>query len=452
VKCQASLSLQKYNITFIFIQHWKRFYVKYEFNNAINKRIRWRYKMQKIISAVCLFILALVTSVRADELADLKQQVNELQQKVDRLEAKQNQPNTQDVNSTKQLGTLPENMKWVQNIKINGDFRYRFDSINEDGQEDRIRNRIRARLGITGKVNDEFDVILRIATAEPIANDKGNPIATTQTLDDAFSEKPIWLDQAYFKWSPKNTGLNVFGGKMANPFYRACNNQLIYDDDLQLEGIAAKYTRAIGENDEIFINGGGFWINEVSDGADTSLFGVQGGLKHPFGGKSTLTGGAGFYDYGNIEGSGALIGSGFQGNSNSGGRYISEYDIADVFCEYSFTLGKTPTTVFADYVKNTSASTSEDTGWLVGGKYGKCKDPGSWELSYDYRDIEVDAVLGAFNFSEFDGGGTNGKGHMVGCTYQLARNLQGALSCFLDEKGDDEHDYDRLVADLTFKF
>jgi hypothetical protein len=411
-----------------------------------------------IVSAGCLFVLILVAGVKADELTDLKQQVNQLQQKIDQLEVKQNQQSTQlaqDVNKAvekKQVSALPDSMKWIENIKINGDFRYRFESINEEGKDDRIRNRIRARLGITGKVTDDITVGMRLATSEPFASDKGDPISTNQTLDDAFSEKPIWLDQAYFKWSPKDTGLNVFGGKMGNPFYRVGNNQLIFDDDLEPEGMAVQYTIPIGENDELFTNGGGFWVNEVSNGADTSLWGIQGGLKHKFADKSTLTGGVSYYSYGNIEGSGALIGSGFQGNSNSAGRYVSEYDTAEIFGEYGFTIGKTPTAAFASYVKNTSASTSQDTGWLVGGKLGKCKDPGSWELSYDYRDIEADAVLGAFNFSDFVGGGTNGKGHLIGYTYQLAKNTQGALTYFLDDKGDDNHRYDRLQADLVFKF
>jgi hypothetical protein len=89
---------------------------------------------------------------------------------------------------------------------------------------------------------------------------------------------------------------------------------------------------------------------------------------------------------------------------------------------------------------------------LVGGKLGKCKDPGSCELSYDYRDLEADAVLGAFNYSDFVGGGTNGKGHLIGFTYQLAKNTQGALTYFLDDKGNDNHRYDRLQVDLVLKF
>ncbi|MBN2211706.1 MAG: putative porin [Sedimentisphaerales bacterium] len=239
---------------------------------------------------------------------------------------------------------------------------------------------------------------------------------------------------------------------MTNPFLCVGGNQLVFDSDLTPEGLAAQYALSLAETDELFVNGGGFWVNEASQGADTSLWGVQAGLKHTFADKSALTGGVSYYDYGNIEGSGPLIGSGFQGNPNSGGKYAGDYNVIEAFGEYGFKLDQTPATVFANFINNTSAATSRDTGWLAGGKIGKCKNPGSWEFSYDYRDLEADAVLGAFSDSDFIGGGTDGKGHRFGCAYQLAKNFQGALTFFLNEKSSDSHDYHRLQADMIFKF
>ena len=414
--------------------------------------------VKKTVLVVYLVVMALGGGAKADEISELKQQMQQMQQRLEQLEASQ-KVQEQKVDEkiskaveSKQIETLPDSLKWVENVKISGDLRYRYEMIDEENKDNRNRNRIRARLGIKGKVTDDVEVGFRLATSEPFSSDKGDPVSTNQTLDDAFSKKSIWLDLAYFKWSPKDSGLNIFGGKMENPFYRVGGNQLIWDSDLTPEGIAIQYTRSLGENDELFANGGGFWVNEVSSGADTGLWGMQGGLKHTFADKSTLTGGASYYSYGNINGSGPLIGTGFQGNSNAGSLYTNDYDVAEVFGEYGFKIGQTPAAAFASYVKNTSASTSQDTGWLVGGKLGKCKDKGSWEFSYDYRNLEADAVLGAFSDSDFVGGGTNGKGHRFGYTYQLAKNLQGALTYCLDDKSNDNHGYNRLQADLVFKF
>jgi hypothetical protein len=132
--------------------------------------------------------------------------------------------------------------------------------------------------------------------------------------------------------------------------------------------------------------------------------------------------------------------------------YSNDYDLAELFGEYGFKYGDKPAALFANYVKNTVASGGDDAGWLIGGKLGKCKAPGSWQVSYDYRELDADAVLGAFNDSDFIGGGTNGEGHRFNFAYQLAKNLQGALTYFLDQKADDDHDYNRLQADVIFKF
>jgi hypothetical protein len=419
--------------------------------------------MKKMILLIVVALLGGPKPARADEIADLKKQLAELQQKIEKIEAQQKQQDKQieqkvsEAVEKKGAPELPDSLKWAEKIKFNADLRYRYEMIDEEGLDNRNRNRIRVRIGATAPVNDDIDAGIRLATSEEVSttggHTGGDPVSTNQTLDDVFSKKSIWLDLAYFIWHPQSMpGLNVIGGKMETPFYRVGGNQLIFDSDLTPEGIAFQNVRPLTERDEIFLNGGGFWINEVSQGADTALWGIQGGLKHTFKDKSALTGGASYYSFGNIEGSGPLVGTGFQGNSNAGGLFVSDIDTAEVFGEYGFDYGQTPAALFASYVKNTSAATSKDTGWLVGAKYNKCKDPGSWELYYDYRDLEADAVLGAINESDFIGGGTNGKGHCLRGTYQLAKNVQAALTYFLNEKGDDDHDYDRLETDLLFKF
>jgi len=428
-------------------------------------------KKKIVIMAMLIFSAGFLGAVRADEISELKEQLSEqtkqLEQLQQRLEQLETQKQEQDkvieekvskVMEEKKIEPWPGSLEWVKRIKIGGDLRLRYEMIDEEGSDNRNRMRIRARLGVTAKVTDDVEVGMRLATSELWGDDEdsGDPVSTNQTLDDAFSKKSIWLDLAYFKWSPKDSGLNIFGGKMEIPFYRVGGNQLIFDSDLTPEGVAVQYIKSLGDSDELFVNGGGFYVDEVKSGADTSLWGIQGGIKHTFDNKSTLTGGASYYSYGNIEGHQALVtvnGSDkFFGNSNSSGLYVSDYDIAEFFGEYGFKIKETPAAAFASYVKNTSASTSEDTGWLVGGKLGKCQNPGSWELSYDYRDLEADAIVGAFSDSDFIGGGTNGKGHRFGFTYQLGKNLQGALSYFLNEKGNDRHDYNRLQADVVFKF
>lgn len=352
-----------------------------------------------------------------------------------------------------ELDALPV---WVKKLNISGDLRYRHESIDSDTSghwaRGHNRNRIRARLSVDAQVDDAVDVGFRVASGS------SDPASSNQTLADSFSSKELWLDLAYFDWHPTGVkGLNTFGGKMKNPFYKAGKNQLIWDGDVNPEGVAARYVIRLGDHDKLNVTGGGFWVDESSGGVDTSLWGVQTYLKHDFENNDYVLGGASYFDYGNIRGRGDLkstwsSSASFFGNSATGSTFDDDFDIFEAFAEYGFKLVKAPASVFGDYVKNRTATSSKDTGWLVGFKFNKAKNPGSWELSYDYRDIEADAALGSFTDSDFIGGGTNGRGHSLGFRYQMYKNVQAALTSFINKRGNNNDRYRRLQADMICKF
>jgi len=422
---------------------------------------------KKSVLAICMFVLAFGGGVKADELAELKQQMAEqaemlkqMQQRVDQLESQQAQQNKQmeeqiaKAVEEKQVDALPDSAKWVENIKWSGDFRYRHESIDDDtATTQRDRNRIRARLKMEAKINDEWDAIIRLASGS-----SDSPTSTNQTLgdsaSDSFSSKEIWLDWAYADYHPAwRPGLNILMGKMANPFYTVGGNQLIFDGDLSPEGGAASYAWNFNDSTSAEVRGGGFWVRERSTDADTSIFGIQGLLKHELSEDSHILGGVSYYDFGNIEGK-TLSGISANGNSVTGGTYNNDYDIIEGFGEYGFEIGGVPASVFGTFVNNTASST-ENTGWLIGAKYNKAKKPGSWEVSYNYRDVERDAVVGGICDSDFIGGGTDGEGHVFGFKYQLAKNLQAAIHYYLNEQNASRNtraDYKMLQADLVFKF
>ena len=398
--------------------------------------------------------------VRADEVTELKQQLANIQKRLIQLEqqqAEQDQKIEASITKAieeKQFDALPESLKWAQNIKWSGDLRYRHESINDDtSSTQRDRNRIRARLKMEAKINDEWDATVRIATGS-----SDSPTSTNQTLgdsnSDSFSSKEFWLDQAYATYHPNAyPGLSVYLGKMGNPFYKVGKNQLIYDGDLSLEGGAISYKWDIDCDTSAKVTGGAFWLRERSTDADTSIFGVQGLVKRKLSKDSHLLGGLSYYDFGNIQGQ-TLSGISSKGNTTAGGAYVNDYDILEGFGEYGFKLCNRPAAEFGSYVKNTAANTSNDTAWLVGAKYNKAKKKGTWEFSYNYRDVEKDAVVGGLCDSDFIGSGTDGKGHVLGFKYQLAKNVQAGLHYFINEKNvsTTKDDYKMLQADLIFKF
>jgi hypothetical protein len=419
-----------------------------------------KMKKRNVLAMVLLLLALGVGDVKADEVAELKQQMAQMQQRLEQLEAKQKQQDKtmeekiSEAVKEKQIGALPDSLKWAENIKWSGDLRYRHESIDDDtATTKRDRNRIRARLKMNAKINDEWDAILRLATGS-----SDSPTSTNQTLggssSDSFSSKEIWLDWAYADYHPESMlGLNVLLGKMANPFYKVGKNQFIFDSDLSPEGGAATYAWNLNDSTSAKLTGGAFWLRERSTDADTSIFGIQGLLKHKLSKDSHLLGGVSYYDFGNIQGK-SLSGISSKGNTTSGGLYVNDYDILEGFGEYGFKIGDVPAAVFGTYVNNITASTSEDTAWLIGAKYNKAKKPGSWEVSYNYRDVEKDAVVGGLCDSDFIGGGTDGIGHVFGFKYQLAENVQAGLHYFMNEKNasSTKDDYRLLQADLIFKF
>jgi len=347
---------------------------------------------------------------------------------------------------------------WWETIKVKGDFRYRHEMIDQEGKDNRSRQRIRARIGLTGKVSDYTTVGVQLATGS------SDPVSTNQTLGNGFSTKSIGLDLAYFKAThPDLPGFTLTGGKMKNPIHKAGGFELIWDGDLNPEGGALGWSRDV-DNVTLNLLGGGFWITERSSGDDSWLGAGQGMATFNFNEKkSAVTVGGGYYNFVNAKGfmpfydAGDAFGNTVM-NQVSGNDttevYANDYELFEVFGEVSHKFNEIPVSVAGDFVTNTAADSLE-TAWLVGLKIGKTGQPGTWSLRYNYREVKADAVVGVFTDSDFRGGGTNAKGHELGGNLQLAEHTTLAASYFINKLGleaANEIDFNRLQLDVQFKF
>ncbi len=352
-------------------------------------------------------------------------------------------------------GAIPD---WVNNLKFFGDFRYRYEWIDdEDATKNQERHRIRARINLNTKANDEVDLGFRLASGGATSTGEGDPTSTNQTLDTSFSTKNLWLDLAYFNYHPESIeNLNVYGGKIKSPFFTPGKSELLWDHDLNPEGLAATYSRNICPNLKAFGTTGAFYIEQSATSSDSRLLGFQGGVTYdiPDREKTYLTAGASWFDFDNTSGK-AVFGNGAKGNSNTGGgapTYTESYAVAELFAEFGMPCHGKPLKLFYEYIKNTQVGTNDGTGWLIGASLGKCKKPGSYALRWNYREIKKDATIGTFNDSDFIGGGTAGKGHEFGIGYQLAKNWQFATTYFWNRTTDTDAHFDRLQVDFKYKF
>jgi hypothetical protein len=332
---------------------------------------------------------------------------------------------------------------WADRITLKGDVRLRHESIDEDGEEDRSRMRFRTRFGLSADVSDDVKFVLQFATGGD------NPVSTNQSFDDGFSTKDIGVDLAYVDWKVRDD-LNVYAGKMKNPLFKAGGVPLIWDGDLNPEGVAMKYSA-----DGFFATAGGFSVEERSSADDSLLYVIQAGYKFPLGDNASLTAGAGYFAYTDTIGNEPFYNGRAKGNTvDINGDYVYEYKDTEVFAQFDTNVAGWPLKIYAHMAQNNEVST-EDTAYAFGAKVGSAKAEGDMEFSWTYQDIEADAVIGTFNDSDFGGGGTDADGHLFKAKYAMSKKIFLGGTLFInnvDRFQGTEHDYSRLQLDVEFKF
>ncbi len=427
---------------------------------------------------LCLVVMLFFLNspeVRADQLEDLQKQVdtqskqiNLLKQDIQLLRSSQRLQErlvTEKIEQATEPNErksyeLPANLKWLEKTQISADLRYRLESINDDrksgyGAEPRNRNRIRFRVKAWTQLGDDWSLTSRFATGT------GDPRSTNIDLNDGFSKKEFNLDQVFFTFSPKTSAsLKMMAGKMATPFYAVGDNQLVWDSDITPEGMAATYSLSVSEETLVHMGAGGFWVVERSAAVDTGLWAAQAYIRQAVGGPNAFLVGTSYYDYTNIRKRPALApewdssagADTFFGNSNDGSNlYANDYDLWEVFAEYRSQAGGIPVSVFGAWVQNidTAPGYNADTGWIVGATFNKTKGPGSWQLTYNYRDVQADAVLAQFTDSNFLSGDTNSRGHLCGFIYQVTDVFKTAVHYYDCQQ--DRAYYNRIGLDLMIE-
>lgn len=334
---------------------------------------------------------------------------------------------------------------WTDTIRWKGDFRYRYESFDIEGKDNRNRNRIRARAALIADVTPTIEVGLGLASGGD------DPVSSNQTLGGGGSTKDLRIDLAYFDWDGlKDT--NVYGGKFSNYIHRAGKNALLWDGDWRPEGTGIKWN-----NGKFFANALGTWIESDTSKGQSFAYLTQLGVKLPIGDNMSLTTGVGYHVF-DTAGSGSYFGDDddFFGNSFDPvtNTYLYDYEELEFFADLGFEMFGHPALLFGNYVQN-QAVDENDTGWAVGFNYGSAKNKGEWQFGYVYQRLEADAVLGLLTDSDFGGGGTDSKGSIIKGSYAFYKNFNANLTYFINDVGlqqDDPIDFKRLQLDLSFKY
>jgi len=406
--------------------------------------------MKKWILVIAVLALMVPAAQAQSELQTLKDKVARLQRQVNAVEQK--------------TGATTPSDGWWNRINWSGDFRFRTESIEDEDTANmaygtRNRNRMRARIKMQAKVNEEMDVTVRLASGYD-----SSPTSTNETLDGQFSKKQVWLDQMYLTYSPAALeGFQVLLGKMPKPFLVVGGNQLIWDSDVMFEGGALKQTIDVSDETQLVFSGGGFWLDEYygsANNTDKYLLAIQGYVKQAFDSVSSLTAGASYYDYVHVQNTTTPTWS--AGNSTPT-RLQNDFDLLEFFAQLDTMIQEMPFAVYGTYVQNlgTEAGYNQDTAWLAGVKLNKLEDPGSWQAGYEYLEMEKDAVMGFFTNADVVGGGTTGltsggtgsTAHRFKCQYQAMKNVVLAATYYMAEQETASMDYDfnKLQLDCIVK-
>ncbi len=381
---------------------------------------------------------------------------------------------------------------WVTSLRLGGDLRLRYDGIyiDDPAAPDRNRLRYRLRFGLTAVLKDNFEVGVRLTSAEAAsglgAGGGGNPISGNDSFSDNGSKKLVFVDLAYAKWTVNRPkwGLSITGGKMENPFVFS---DVLFDPDYTPEGFGEQVSYNISDQHALRLNLGEFVLDEISASSrDPYMGGAQLRWDSTWSPKVQTSFGISALAITGTDGlNNTAVPNQNRGNTriNVGttnapvfipathfNPIIGDGAVTYTLASFPCYTGAFPIRVAGDYVVNPAAD-SKNEGWDAGITFGKSGKKGTWEVTYRYKNLEadmwweelVDSDTGAFYKGTPTGGssgygaGTNLRGHTVRGVYSPTDSLSFAVTYYLydliDEvpPGSDSH-ADRIQVDAIWKF
>ncbi len=402
---------------------------------------------------------------------------------------------------------------WLKRITLDGDIRWRgerdaFDPDNvapevyraqtespawapdlANTRVSRDRQAVRARLGINAQVAEAWAAGLRIGTGN-------GPVSGSQTLGNDYNRFTATIDRAWVRWTPWH-GVHIDAGRIVNPFY---GTDLIWPDDLSLDGVALRVDQPIGDEWRVFATLASSPLEEFSITRDDKwLNAAQIGAVWKPSSAWSVKAGVAVYDFKDIEGqreaelppTGALAGTvpyflsqypaSIRQKGNTlislnapGSTAAPTWGLASKFRPIDVTLGAEwwfgggyQLAGTLDYVKNSAFDLADiqrragavsvanladkTTGYQGRVTFGtqRLAEPGDWQVSAAYRMFERDAWVDAFTDTTWHLGGTNYKGFSVGGSYAIDKRSVLALRWTSTRNLDDGRRFLAIPGDPT---
>lgn len=335
------------------------------------------------------------------------------------------------------LSALASTAMAAESGTFSGDFRLRHQWSQSETRRDRHRDRMRLRLNTQFTVEEKLKFVFRLASGES----GDTALSTNQSFDDAGENKAIWIDLAYlkFEWDENR---EVRAGKYANNWWAPKDHQMVFDDDYTPEGAALTWN-ADANKMQPFATLQAQWLNErdnptaPQNSSDIGLIAGQFGFKTRQQ-EQDLDVAIGAVIVTNLRGAPSLRTNGFGGNSsmNVGGTdyYSKNYDLLTLGAEWTNRAWSSrPIVISAEGVNNTRVH-EQAWGWMAGASYGSTEKVKDWILSYRYRMIEKDAIVGGLSDSDVFQA-ADARGHIVIAKYATSEKTVLGLTAYFYESG-----------------
>lgn len=351
-------------------------------------------------------------------------------------------------------------------LEIKGDLRLRHQTNEETANSNRDRQRMRLRLGMNYTVNSMLAVKTQFATGG------AEQTSTNQTLDSLSKPKGIFLDQAYLELKPlpgdhKDT-LMVSGGRLKNPLWQTYSSDLVWDADLNPEGLGENVKLSLAGFGRVFVNALQWVVNEKKKVAHTGalagnrpqyVFSTQAGVVIPAPMDSRFTLAGSIHDW--VNETDRAFGDGITTtNSNTAEKLTNDFRVVHIDAEWFTTLPglDLPLSIQGAFVKNTAHrdnlfanNDKRDTGHQVGAILGSASNPNTWEIAFFNKSVDQDAVVS--DASDSDLPGTNREGNIFWVAYAPWKNQQVKVKLFQTSIIEGaEKDINTLQLDWQVKF
>jgi polyhydroxyalkanoate synthesis regulator phasin len=303
--------------------------------------------------------------------------------------------------------TLPA---WIQNMTIKGDLRLRHQTDWEaSALYARIRERLRLRLGVDTRIVENLKAGFGLATGSEKISDKtvsgtavkgdsiidAEPTSTNATFGNGFGKEMVMVDYAFLEYAPLGWA-KVTAGKMKAGTELWNPTDLLWDTDINPDGIAVNVNRDINAAFNLFFTGSWLTFNEKKNSTSVTapdVYIAQPGVLWKATDKISAQAAVAYQGF-NVKGKDLTYYGSTEANSIPPYNYICWNPSFMVTCREL--VGPLALSVFGDYVQNTDkAVVSDNTGSNYGLRFGneKISEFGQWQLSYMLRRLERNAWL-----------------------------------------------------------